>query len=255
LRVKQGNVDIFGMAKGLYRFGALVFVATLILPVAVEGQVLDLYSNSYDFGDYGVYDAGNPTYTVNGQTYQSEMVADSFALNQDSTISTVKIWGPSSFPLSGMTFTVNFYANTNGNPGALLESETVTTTGTIESQPDPGLPGLYIESFLNTGSLSAPVTLPSGSYFFGAWNDNIVAGVSSWTWNASTDGQGNALLLDSASPEYNVLPVDTGSNVEFELDGTAVPEPSTYFLLLSSVTMLFLAKRRKRALPSARAAL
>lgn len=137
---------------------------------------------------------------------------DNFQLAVGATVAQVDWWGQDGVTLPPNAFQVSFYADASGAPGLLLS--------TVNVSPGPG----SVHSLNNkdySATLGTPFAATGGTQY---WISIFNAGPNaSWAWlAAAVDGDGSI-------QENNVTGLRSPfiGNMSFQLDGTAVPEPST----------------------------
>jgi hypothetical protein len=166
-------------------------------------------------------------------------VYDDFTLASDADITSVQ-WTGSYFnpPTQGTitAFTVDFYADSGGTPGALLQSFNVAgTNGESSLGNDSAGDPTYAYS-MNVNFISTAGT----KYWMSIVPD--LGFPPQWGWEAGTGGDGIAYQ------DFFGTLSEVTSDMAFQLNGTTVPEPISVGLMGSVVVALGLAKlRRNRA--------
>ena len=109
------------------------------------------------------------------------------------------------------SFTINFYSNNAGTPGAILSSQVVLPGAWSTAYVGTNY-GLFINNF--TFTLPSPVNLCTGSYFISV-QANITGNVSDFYWEFSTNAAygNNGLNAPNASGPWTVQ----GDNFVFTL--------------------------------------
>lgn len=201
----------------------------------------------------GVSDTAGDSLVINGHASPIDMVVASFALDQASMVTSVQFigsYGYDNAPTAADAFLVNFYADNGGTPGALLSTQSLSDiTRTSLAPPPQGLiynPNGSANNY--QGTLSLVQDLAPGSYFFGL-SEVGSPSPGNWEWNGSSTG--TFYILDSSSSIYDITVGGAPNDgLAFELDGTAVPEPSTYAYGIITVLVILLRslwKRRRSA--------
>jgi hypothetical protein len=142
-------------------------------------------------------------------------------------------------PVSG--FTIGFWADGGGQPGALLLSQTIpgtadeTFVGSVRGVPtyDYGTP------------LATPFTAGPGSYWISIQANLAVP--PEWAWHTGTGGDSRSLEVVNGNQTFS------GVDLAFTLDGepvAPVPEPSTLALFgVGAVGLLCFARHKREVCP------
>jgi hypothetical protein len=208
-------------------FTALAVMLVLTAITVSPAWANDVYVQATDNG--GSYASQNDTSGGLGNYATSY---DNFNLTTTTLITSVD-WVGTYFPFPGTTtgFTVNFYADSGGAPGALLYS-----TGDVAG--DAG------ETLLGTDSLGDP------TYAYSLSTDFVASDVTTywlsitadsafppqWGWETGTGGDGAA---------YQCFFGSCGATANDLAFGLSVPEPSTALLMPSSLGLLGIIFRKK----------
>ncbi len=220
---------------------AAVLSVAACLPAAAVADVL--YSQPTDYPDGGFYYSQVPVAggTPNEQVYDNILPAGvtpgtATGLSwQGGYVNPNFTSGPS---LGGITgFTIGFYADNSGVPGALLQSENVSGDGG-ETLVGVDNFGDYIYSYGIT--LPTPFTLVSGTTYWLSIMADLDPAQQLWGWHTGTGGDGMA--YDTILPPPSTITVD----LNFTL--TSVPEPSSLALVgVGGFAALAFARRRRPA--------
>lgn len=159
-----------------------------------------------------------------GGNLPSFRAADFFTLGSNTSIGTVEFWGTNTGgqPLTD-SFTINFYADDNGLPGALLSTELVgavdvVTTGEV-------IAGVFPE-YLYTAELAVPMDATAGTgYLLSIVNDSNASPTDSWFWEFSA----SAPVLGAVTPDFGASWGPSPSSFAFRL--SAIPTPASATLL------------------------
>ena len=139
------------------------------------------------------------------------------------------VYSPAETPLPTDSFTIVFYADNAGLPGAAAGTFPVgNSVGRVDSTVDLNLGGGIIFDIYNyTATVNQPVTMGT-TYWLSIFNDTTADADDSWFWGTGTTGtaarsnnQASWMLLPGSIPD-----------MDFVLEGTVVPEPGTASLLL-----------------------
>jgi hypothetical protein len=183
---------------------------------------------------------------------------DSFTLAGDTGITAIS-WQGSYFnalvadstfnpPANASGFTIAFYADNSGTPGALLASQTFSPFAANETfvgqQAFTATLGLGIYDY--TASWGGLPFLASGgtTYWLSVYAHSPAASPTEaqWGWNGGTGGDG--VSMQSA---FFAAPVTVNFDRAFALQGVAqVPEPLTMMLLSAGFAATFARRRRGR---------
>ncbi len=172
-------------------------------------------------------------------------LANSFTAGSTVMLDSIRVNFAGGFDSSGTGFSAALYSDAGGTaPGTLL----ATLTG-----PDPSAGGLY--SYIPT----APIQLVSGTQYwavfsavYGAPDEQFPITVTANTGETGLPGWsiGNYTQLDTRTVTNGVPgawnPQAIGGVLQFEVNTSAVPEPSRMLLLASGFGALFMTRRRRR---------
>jgi PEP-CTERM motif len=219
------------MSRGIVGICSSLFVLALS---ATAGQASVLYSQPTN--DFGGYYSQNDTNSGGLGNYAT--VYDNFTLGSAASVNLVTFVGsyvPAQAPIAG--FTIQFYADSAGAPGASLYSAF--------------LPGTAGETFLGTDFFSNPeyaysALLPTAfnaaagtQYWLSIVPD--VGLPPQWAWESGTGGDG-ASYQDFFGTLTPIL-VDEAFTLQ------NVPEPASLALFSTSLLGLYFVRRRKAGKP------
>lgn len=215
-----------------------VSIAAAVAALSVAGQAAAstvLYSQAYD-----------PLNAGGWSTTTSLRWADSFSLAGDSSVNQVTWYGASYGTLDGAlptTFTIDFYADNAGNPGASLAHLTVNPSATDQGVHDRWDNELYLFS-----ANIAPVALTAGTnYWF-----SVAVPTTNWVWEESASLCCSALSGDGGQtwtqhPQEEQAFALIGDPTVVSQPG-GVPEPAEWALMLSGFFGAGAMLRRRRQL-------
>ena len=210
--------------------GASMALGLSLLGAAGAANAGALYQQAWD-GSSNFYASQNDS----GSNGNFATVADDFKLSSASTVTGVEFVGAFFNPATAMTinnFTINFYADNAGKPGAQV--------GTASGAP-------------TVVSLGSPGGYPTADYTVGVGSLDLNAGAY-WVsivpdltfppqWGIGTSATGN----NNAQQTFFGTTTDLGINAAFSIDGTAgVPEPASWALMLLGVSGVGAALRTRR---------
>lgn len=139
---------------------------------------------------------------------------------------------PSSKPSDN--FTLSIYAANGTVPGALMMS---LALGAADSAADDGTAPGVVFRYQDSFDL---IQLTAGDYFIALSNDDSNA-ESDWGWVATSSGLGGAQFNQPAQSWFGFSEV----NLAFNLQNN-VPEPASLLLVVSALSALAIARRRKQ---------
>lgn len=181
---------------------------------------------------------------TSGPNRVGQDLANSFTAGSTVMLDSIRVNFAGGFDPNGTGFSAALYSDAGGTaPGTLL----ATLTG-----PDPHAGGLY--SYIPT----APIQLVSGTQYWAVFSavygapdeqfpitvtvDPSETGLSGWSI-------GNYTQLDTRTVTNGVPgawnPQAVGGVLQFEVNTSAVPEPSRMLLLASGFGALFMTRRRR----------
>jgi hypothetical protein len=191
---------------------------------------------------------------VNGNAldFTNYRVADDFTVSTFSTISAVNFWyfAQDQTDLSNVTYGI--YQNSAGALGSLLYS------GTVAPNTSPDNASVYGD-FIATISLPS-LTLSAGSYWLElhagtSFTDPTDNGGLTVQWATVNDNATGEALTNPGDGSLPGTPVNVSEfeQTAFQLNGSAVPEPSGGLLAASGLVLLLAASRRSVRLRKTRA--
>jgi len=199
----------------------------LTLLMAPLASAATLYSN-------GVPDLVDGWFS---DTDAGKVQLDTLSLSSPGTVRSVQWWGGycCAGGQSADTFTIQFYSDVAGVPGAVFQTYAVAPT-----LVDTGNTVAGFEVFQYTADV--PDTLLSaGNYWISIFNDTTADPANNWFWATSAQ-TGTSYEIDGGG-----APILNGVSLAFNLADTSspsVPEPST--LLLSGLGLAAVAGLRRR---------
>jgi PEP-CTERM motif len=208
----------------------LVFAGLLVCAGSANAGVL--YSQPWDGGS-NLLASQNDTTGGNGNF---ATVYDQFTLSSASDVEDLEWTGgyfnpPNQGPITAWTIT--FYANNAGAPGAVLNTLNFTNTGneTFVGNVNDFPIYTYSETFPS-------YDLAAGTYFVSVVPD--LGFPPQWGWATGTGGANSAYQTFFGSTN----PLD--ESMAFDVTGSAIPEPSTWVMMVAGFTGLGFAAFRAR---------
>ncbi len=167
-----------------------------------------------------------------GQTIHTN--AQAFTLNGNDAISEIN-WSGIYLGSASDDFEVEIYAdNGSGQPqpvGSPLDVLTQTPNSTLSSENSFGYP---VYDYADV--LTSPLSLGAGTYYIAI---NEISGANDWYWGVTSITNGSFFVADNGGAWD-----ERTSTLAFELQGVAVPEPSSIVLMGGALTILAFARRR-----------
>ncbi len=212
------------------RLGVLLFATLLVFALSVPASASTvLYTQPYD-GSGNLYASQNDTTGGNGNF---ATVYDNFTLATAATVTEVQ-WVGGYFnpgPPGTITgWTVNFYSDNSGQPGALASTYSVVGNGNE----------LLLAGNIDSYDVNALNFLASAGtqYWLSVVPD--IGFPPQWGWGTATGGD------DISYQDFFGSRSSKGVDFAFTLKGqTAVPEPGTLVLLVTGMLGLAVGIRRK----------
>jgi hypothetical protein len=214
-------------AVTLYRF-----IASLLLPLLAEAAVV------YDNGAGGAAGIDN---VYPSDPDNSTFAADDFIPTASATLLSVQWTGIYAYvdtPPATDSFTIVFYADAAGFPGTVVGTFPV---GNAVVRTDSGVDlfaGSDIYSYEAT--VNQAVTLGT-SYWLSVYNDTTADTDDNWFWG-DIGGAGNSVASNN-----QIAWSSSDGQMDFVLEGTAVPEPGTAGLLMLGGCLGLFGRSRRRS--------
>lgn len=207
--------------------------------MAAAVEAAPIYTQQVNFSDHGAFFADAPTYTV----------FDDFTLGENSAVNSLKIWG-TYWDIAGYShgqiptpaqFRVSFHTTEN-SWNSPIYSNVVTASSLIDTGFDHN--NVPVANILEiTLNLSANIPLSSGvTYWLGIQAMNTVANDFAWQ---------NSFARNNVYYQ-NDQRLSGDADLAFQLN--AVPEPSTYAMVLAGIACAAWGTFRRRGIPHLRAA-
>lgn len=228
-----------------------------VAAVAASGaQAVVLYDNGAAAAGsppISVIRAGGTLFGAGDQANLGNFVADNFTVTGPGwNVESLTLFGYQSFVASAFTFTSATWSIVSGD----VNSGTVVASGTGSPVTNGGLVGYRVTSTTLTNTDRAifainvdipDVTLAAGSYWL-RWG--LTGTSTSGPWQPPTaDGAIGDAVRSLANAAFNpVVDAGDGLGVEFPflIQGSVVPEPSTYAMLLAGASAVLSITRRRR---------
>jgi len=187
-----------------------------------------------------------------------QSIAENFVLIAPETIGQIVIWGgyfPTNVPLVTDNYTVIFYADAAGLPGAAVAP---AETNVPTTRVDTGIDLFGVDEYQFTLTLANPVTLTPGTYWVEIYNDSTGSAESVF-WETGTldpvngldDGAASTSTPGSGAGWFNL---GAGTNMSLQLITIApldVPSMNAWGMIVLAILMagsaLWVVIRRRRS--------
>ena len=198
-----------------------------------------------------IYDTGS--FTADGGAIASDFssfaqggsyqCADDFILSSASQLTGLNWWGIYAFDniVQGPdAFTVRIFSDAGITPSSSpLFEFSLGDLGRV----DTGVDSFGLEVYAYSGLLPSPVNLESGTtYWLSIVNNTEANATDNWFWQRVTRFSGQVAVRESDSDYWGTLYPAT---LAFNLQGTVIPEPSTYALSVAASALVLLLRRCK----------
>jgi hypothetical protein len=197
---------------------------------------------------------GGTLFGAGQQANLPNLVGDDFTVTGPGwNVTSLSFFGYQSFVASAFTFTGASWAIVSGD----VNAGTVVASGTGAAVTNGGLQGYRVTATTLTNTDRAifqvnvdipDVTLPAGNYWL-RWGLTGTAASGPWQPPTSDGVVGNAVQSLANAPFAAVVDAGDTLGVEFPftIQGSVVPEPSTYALMLAGGLAVAGFARRRRA--------
>lgn len=231
---KQKSIDISGPVTyipSVHRLALRIFSAACFLALGATGHADILFSTGPDQLAFG---PGNLPANFGGYAD-----SDAFTLGAGSVLTTILYsdWIDVPYVPSTVFWAITTDRVSGGSAVTGLSSVVASGTANLTNT----LVATCVARDCNTvyeSSFPVDVPLAAGSYFLWLGDETPAAGGSGWGYASNTGGASQQFLDGN-------LAFDGGGELSFELDGTTVPEPSNWVLLLSIGTSVLITARHK----------
>lgn len=232
-----------------------LFVLSVIAVAATGSQAAELFNNGAAVSGtppLSVIRTGGTLFGAGAQGNIPNLVADDFSVGANPwTVESLSFFSYQSFAASSFTFTGVTWSIVSGD----VSSGTVVASGT-GTAVNGGLAGYRVTSttLSNTDRAIFQVnvdvpdfSLSSGNYWL-RWGLTGTAASGPWQPPTANGAIGNAAQSLANAAFAGVVDAGDGAGVEFPfiIQGSVVPEPSTYALLLAGGVAVVAASRRRR---------
>ncbi len=203
-----------------------ILAAALFTTISARADVL--YST---LGPNDEFDAANG-YFVDGSNFFNQVIASPFTVSSAAMLDDAML-GLNNFAGSNSPVNVFVESDAGGMPGIILA--TLTQSGVI-----PPFNSETLTLFTPTGSL----LLAPGTYWLVAQETDPA---TEQTWDFSFGDTQNGIAFNQTGSATGPWTTFTGTDVAFRVDGTAVPEPSSFALLGAGLLGVVAFARHRRA--------
>lgn len=206
----------------------LVCIAT-----ASTGQGATVFSQTPEITMWVMSDADPEAVTV-------FLHADDFALANSASVTSMTWWGSYFFtgtPPSTDSFSINFYSDSSGLPGMLLESFDV---GGSVTRIDTGIDVDGVDLFEYVADLGSGIALSSlATYWVSIQADTSIDLDDTWAWGSYSDPLGpedpSAFMASNLGPSWQSADVE-----KYFVLGAPIPIPASIWLFGSALGIVLI---------------
>ena len=243
--------------SGVSQVCCRVLVALALASSLSAGVIFERALPTANLNNAAGADRSNIAWAPGDNTY---ILGDDFTLGSDSVINSLSVWEVSNNGSPTTEFgSLSLYAGADdGGVGALSLISSSYLYSLVSGYPYQGSSGAFYDVYKITFS-GLNLTVAGGAlYDFGigatpGTQSSLFLHGSNAARSGSTQDGSDGLFLGFTGPPYTLAYVidsngngwDKSSDINVEIDGSAVPEPATFGLLaISAGALLFLRRRR-----------
>jgi MYXO-CTERM domain-containing protein len=206
--------------------GAFAMAGTL-MSAASSAQASVIFEQAPNYG--------GALYADSQGVAASQRIAENFIPDFSASIEQVTWWGSNNDNVHVNAFTIKFYEDNGGMPGAHLYTESPSSVASVDTGIDMFGNDVYQYSVV----LNLPVSVDGGTqYWFSVTNATSVSGTWGWTSGDSAD------VSLAGSSDHGETWWSTFGGVSMRLEGTVVPAPAS--LGLAGLAGVAAMRRRRR---------